>query len=192
MKIINKIGLFLSAFAPLFLLIFIKVLVEIINNNWTLNFLNVLMLIITASSIIFGGIILHKTVDQLKNDKFIKCKILSKQNSTDEHFLGYFSLFVLFAVSFEIEMYSMAIIFFVILALIGIVYIKNDMFYINPLLNIFGYSFYQIKCQDKNDQIVTVNAFFKGRLIVDKEYNLRVLYSNFIFLEDNSKKINFK
>ena len=130
----------------------------------------------------YGIFTLFFTIKKLKKSKGKIVKVISKQNTTDQHFLGYFSLFVLFAVSFEIEMYSMAFIFLVVLVLIGIVYIKNDMYFINPLLNVFGYSFYEIEYQE-NGNSVKANAFFKGRLEINKEYYLFDNFSNLFFLK---------
>lgn len=135
---------------------------------------------------IYGVLSLLNIVNQSKINTKKTIFIIKKKNKTDEHFLGYFSLFVLFAVSFEIEMYSMAIIFFVVLFLIGIVYIKNDMYYINPLLNIFGYSFYEITCSDGSRKYITY-AFYKGLLKENTKYLINDKYSNMIFIVDLKK-----
>ncbi|MBO7527397.1 MAG: hypothetical protein J6T74_05805 [Clostridia bacterium] len=111
-----------------------------------------------------------------------RIKIINKNNTTDQHFLGYFSLFVLFAVTFEIEMYSMAIIFFLVLIFIGVVYIKNDMYYINPLLSLLGYSLYQVKMAE-NDGFI-FNVFYKGALKDGGEYLMVDKYKNFVMLKN--------
>ncbi|MBE7082290.1 MAG: hypothetical protein E7378_01235 [Clostridiales bacterium] len=183
MKKIKSIGLFLSSFAPLFVLLILKILIEIINQNWSFNFLNCTLLVILISAMTFGIITLFKTVKSLKATKGQRVKVTTKQNLTDQHFLGYFSLFVLFAVSFEIEMYSMAIIFFVVMFMIGVVYIKNDMYYINPLLNIFGYSFYKVVYINSNNQEKQANVFFKGKLILNHNFELVDKYSNLFFIK---------
>lgn len=189
MKFFKQLGLFLSSFAPLFLLLILKIIIEIINANWSLNFLNTSLLIILAIALVFGLVELYLTIRQIKSFKGKKVLITKKENTTDQHFLGYFSLFVLFAVSFEIEMYSMAVIFFVVLSLVAIVYIKNDMYYINPVLNIFGYSFYKVDYLE-NDTTKTANIFFKGPLEVNKEYIMIDKFSNLFFVksEDKEKK----
>lgn len=182
MSKINRLGLFLSAFVPLFLLLILKEIIEIINENWSFNFLNSFLLILMLIFSLFGIFTLLSTIKKFNITKGKQVKVLVKQNTTDQHFLGYFSLFVLFAVSFEIEMYSMAFIFLVILILIGIVYIKNDMYFINPLLNIFGYSFYEIE-YEINGELKKSSAFFKGRLECDEYYVLCDNFSNLFFLK---------
>lgn len=94
----------------------------------------------------------------------MEIKVIQKKSITQQHFLGYFSLFVLFALTFELEKISMFVIFLLIIILIGIVYIKNDLFYINPFLNILGYNFYDVKYKDKNGKIKIDKFYFKGKL----------------------------
>lgn len=186
MSVLKKIGLFLSSFAPLFILIIVKELIEIINGNLTFNGLNTFLILFLLFLIVFGVcafVFTKKQIDESEKEEII---VVNKQNITDQHFLGYFSLFVLFAVSFEIEMYAMACVFFIVLAFVGIVYIKNDMYYINPLINIFGYSFYDIQFKDKSNNIKTKRVFYKGRLQIGNEYYLKKRYSNFAILADKN------
>lgn len=183
MKKIKQIGLFLSSFSPLFLLLLIKEIIEIINNNLSLNLLNSTLLIMLSIMFLCGVLTLVVLLNDIKNCYGKRVKVTSKQNTTDQHFLGYFSLFVLFAISFEIEMYSMACVFFLVLLMIAIVYIKNDMYFINPLLNMFGYSYYQIEYQDSTGKTTSSNAFFKGALVVGDKYILCTKYSSLFFLK---------
>lgn len=183
MKLWLKIGLYLSSFSPLFLLLLIKEIIEILNKNWTLNVLNSILLIILFSLFVYGvlsGFYLLKNIVQ-KNGERIKVK--SKTNLTDKNFLGYFSIFVLFAISFEIEMCSMAFIFFLIIFFIGVVYIKNDMYYINPFLHMIGYSYYSIDVE-QGGLIKTINAYCNKQLQIDEEYELYNTFSSLSFLSE--------
>lgn len=187
MEIIKRIGLFLSSFVPLFFLLIIKEVVEILNSNWTLNFLNTFFLIILGMMLIIGVVSL---LILLKDVNVCDCeyvKITSKTNTTDQHFLGYFSLFVLFAISFEIEMCSMALVFFIVLSMIGIVYIKNDMYFINPLLNILGYSFYDIEYTTNENKLKNAKAFYKGPIIINQNYYMCTKYSKLFFIKKSKK-----
>lgn len=185
MMLFKKICLFLSSFSPLFLLIVIKEIVEIVNGNWSLNFLNIFLLIVLFTLFCFGVVALFLLFKEVKTTGGKKCRIIEKKNITDQHFLGYFSLFVLFAVTFEIEMYSMALIFFIILIMIGIVYIRNDFYYINPLINLLGYSFYDVTLE-KEGKRICLRAFYRGKIDIGKEYIIIDKYNNFILLK--SKK----
>lgn len=178
----QKVFLYLSAFIPLYCLIIIKILVEIINNNLSFNFLNTTTLCLLLVLIVLGiiGIIFEnkKSIYTIK-----KIEIIKKKSITEQHFLGYFSLFVLFALTFELERYSMFIIFIMIIILIGIVYIKNDLFYINPLLNILGYNFYDIKFKDETGKVKTAKFFYKGQINLNtKIYIAKIGDKNFNYI----------
>lgn len=78
----------------------------------------------------------------------------------------------------------MFIVFMLIIILIGIVYIKNDLYYINPFLNILGYNFYDVtytikgETQENRDKI-----FFKGNLdIAHGPFKVKFKDNNFNFL----------
>lgn len=178
-----KIMLYVSAFVPMYVLLLIKMLIEIINNNLTFNFLNTFMVFFLIFLTFFGvfGVIL--TIYN-KNLKSTNIEIVDFKNSTDQHFLSYFSLFVLFALSFEIEKVCMAVVFILILILIGIVYIKNNLYYINPFLNILGYSFYDITIIDQNGQNSTIKIFYKGMPKLNNKYVIKTGVSNFIIMQN--------
>ncbi|MBQ4558472.1 MAG: hypothetical protein IJA61_03770 [Clostridia bacterium] len=157
--------LYISSFIPLYLLVVLKTIIEIINGNLTFNINNTILISAMMMLTLFGviGIVyLFKREDrQLK-----KVKIISTTNLTDIHFLGYFSLFVLFALTFDLSKVSMSIVYLIILLLIGIVYVRNNLFYINPLLNIIGYSFYEVEYIDSNGSVIKTKVYSKGKLSV--------------------------
>lgn len=184
MKKYQELGLFVSSFIPLYLLIMCKILLEIINGNLSFNTLNTAMLCFLLLLSIFGIIVLVDCLKKCKHNAKQTITIISKTNSTDQYFLGYFSLFVLFAISFEIEMMSMAFVFIFVLVFIGIVYIKNDLYYVNPLLNILGYSFYDIQYKTEDDeQIKQARVFFNGKLDIGREYRVNFKNPNFCFVK---------
>lgn len=168
MLILKKICLYLSAFIPLYILLIIKIAVQIINKNLSINILNTCLLSVLCLLIGLGilGLLLCTTTA-----KKTQIYITNSTNITEKHFLGYFSLFVLFALGYEIEYVYMAIIFALIIIFVGIVYIRNNLFYINPLLNILGFSFYKIDYKINNDSnIYTSTVFYFGKLDINNTY----------------------
>ncbi|MBQ0017508.1 MAG: hypothetical protein KBT30_02630 [Clostridiales bacterium] len=159
----KKIFLYLSAFVPLYFLVIVKILVDIILGNLHFNVLNTLTLILLCIAIGFGIFGAIKSVEhndtQTSQIQIKKCTAI-----TEKYFLGYFSLFVLFALTFELERVSMFIVFILVIILIGIVYIKNDLFYINPFLNILGYNFYDITYIDTTGKEASGKFLIKGEI----------------------------
>ena len=139
----TKIVLFISAFCPMYILFLVNLIVEIINGNLTFNITNTCVLIGLIVLTLIGTIGLLCII-KFGCTKYKKIKVISKKNITDQHFLNYFSLFVLLALTFDLSKICFVCVFVVILVFIGIVYIKNNIFYVNPLLNIWGYRCYYI------------------------------------------------
>ena len=188
MKVFFKnLLLYISAFVPMYVLVFVKLIVEILNNNLTFNVLNTLNFITLCLLIVSGiwGILWNV---KFSTDKSIEVQIISKKNITDEHFLGYFSLFVFFAIPLDLSLVSAYCVYVLVLIMIGIVYINNSLYYINPLLNILGYSFYDIEyIEQGTESKKKTKIFYKGDLDFEsKSCWIKVKNEHFSFI-DNSK-----
>ncbi len=184
----GKIILFISAFVPMFIVFLVTVIFEIINQNMRLNITNSLVLIVLSLLILIGVIGLIVIIN-CKNKNYTTIKLISKKNITDQHFLNYFSLFVLLALTFDFSKISYLIALIIILIFIAIVYIKNNIYYVNPLLNLLGYSFYDIVYEEKSER-KELRIFFKGELKVSgKAYRLYSTSKNLNFMvEEKSKR----
>ena len=183
----KNVLLYLSAFIPMYILIIVKQSIEMIVGNIKTNWLNFLVLGLLLFVIILGLVGLNLEIRHRK-EQTSKIKIVEKQNSTDQHFLGYFSLFVLFAISFDLSKISMLVIFIAIITMIGVVYVKNKLFYINPFLNILGFNFYDITYTVEGDSTKqTTKIFFKGDLILNRYYYVKIKDENFNFLDKKLK-----
>ena len=159
----RKIFVYISSYIPLYFLILVKELVEIANGNLTFNITNSIMLLINFLLIIIGtiGIIYTFKVEPYKKIMIVEARNLSCQN-----FFPYFPIFVLFALAFDLEHISMSVVYLFILAMVGIVYVKNDLFHVNPFLNIIGFSNYEIVIREgkttKKYHIFSINKINPG------------------------------
>lgn len=173
---------------PMYILIFIKLIVQIINDNLTFNVLNTLNFITLLLLIALGIVGLLWNIKYNK-DKSKEIVIIKKENITDQHFLGYFSLFVFFAIPLDLANMSNYCVYLVILILIGIVYINNSLYYINPLLNILGFNFYNITYHEVGDSEEKVaKIFYRGTLTLEnKTYYVKLKNTNFSFIDKNRK-----
>lgn len=174
--------LFISVFVPLYILIELNLIFELINDNLHFNILNTTLLIFLFILIVLGitgAMITLKT----KNRKPMRIKIITQTNITDQHFFGYFSLFVLFALSYDLSKISMTIVFLTILTFIGIVYIQNELYYINPFLNLIGYSFYKVSYIEENsNELKETNIFYRGKIELNQYYKVYQKKNNLSFL----------
>lgn len=181
MENVKNVFLYLSAFLPMYFLILLRQVLDLINHNLSFNVLNGLSIALLVILMICGWLglwlCIKKNVAPTK-----KVKIICAKNITDQHFLGYFSLFVLFALQLDIAFVSDFFLFIVITIFIGIVYIKNSLYYINPLLNLLGYSFYDIDCVSGQEKIKT-KIFYKGKLDLNKNFYVKIKNENFAFID---------
>ena len=68
--------------------------------------------------------------------------------------------------------------------MIGVVYVKNKLFYINPFLNILGFDFYEVKYKEKGQTEEKYRRiFYKGELVEGKEYCVKIKDDNFSFID---------
>ena len=180
--------LYISAFVPMYFLIFIKLIVEIINNNLSFNVLNTINFVTLLSLILLGFFGLYYNVYKSK-DETIEIMVLNSQNITDQHFLGYFSLFVFFALPLDLSLVSVFCVYVSVLILIGIVYISNSLYYINPLLNILGYKFYAIDYKVKGqEEVRKAKIFYKGKMMpINSSCFVKIKNDNFVFVDRRHK-----
>ena len=179
--------LFLSAFVPMFVLIFVKLVIDMINRNISFNVLNTLNFVTLILLIGLGIFGLIWNIHSKEGTREIT--IITRSNITDQHFLGYFSLFVLFALQLDLSLISGYCVFVLIMIFIGIVYIKNSLFYINPLLNILGFNFYDITYTIEGDkQSRQTKMFYKGDLKEGKPYYINIKNDNFTFIDKQVHK----
>ncbi len=187
-KFLKNLLLYISAFVPMYFLVLLKLIVEIMNGNLTFNALNTINFILLILLILSGVFGLIWNV-WLNHERAKEIVVLKKENITDKHFLGYFSLFVFFAIPLEFEKVSVFCVIFVILIFIGIVYINNSLYYINPLLNILGYNFYDITYKDKETgEERTAKIFYRGDIEENKTYMAKIKNIHFTFIEKNKNK----
>ncbi|MCL2540249.1 MAG: hypothetical protein FWE53_02300 [Firmicutes bacterium] len=183
MEILKDISLYFSAFIPMYFLIQVKFAVDMIFGNVEPSVLNFCVLAFLALLIACGVVGLLWNIVWNK-DKADEIKITDSKNITDQHFLGYFSIFILFALSFDLTKVSMFSVFVFIIIFVGIVYVKNKLFYINPFLNILGFNFYEITYtksgQEKQD---TAKLFYRGKLEVNQTVSVKLKNDHFSFVE---------
>ena len=172
----------------MYFLIWVKLVMELINDNLHFNVLNTIVFVALIVVIVLGLIGLKLEIFNQK-EKSQKVIIMEWNNITDRHFLGYFSLFVLFAITFDLSKVSMVVVFVLILCMIGVVYVKNKLFYINPFLNILGFNFYKISYKIENDeQVLQTHIFYRGNLKENKFYWVKIKDENFSFVDKTKMK----
>ena len=185
-QILKNVFLYFSAFVPMYVLIQVKFIVDLALGDVDSSVFTYCVLVFLLILVVLGIIGLLWNIKWNK-DESENVTLESSTNITDQHFLGYLSIFILFALSFDLTKISMFCIFLAILIFVGIVYVNNKLFYINPFLNILGFNFYEITyIKDDDTQSKTAKMFYRGDLqTADKRQRIKLKNDHFSFIERN-------
>lgn len=189
MRLLKDVLLYFSAFVPMYLLIQVKVIFDLIFDNLEVNWVAYSVLIFFAFLIVLGitGLLWNIKWDKGKSESIL---IKDCKNITDQHFLGNFSIFILFSLGFDLTRLGMLGVFSLILFFVGVVYVSNKLFYINPFLNLLGFNFYEITYEKAGEsEAKTAKMFYRGKLEVTNEYrDVKLKNDKFSFIDKNSTK----
>ncbi len=151
----KKVIMYLSAFLPMFWLILIKDYATILKDAIAgevpySDLLSVQLFIVLGIVLLITiiTIILISGNKNLSDDLVVATKVT---NRTAEYYLGYFSLFILELFAFSFTDIVDIIVMSILLLLLGIVYVKNGLFFINPTMNIFRSFIFEVEFSDGNN-----------------------------------------
>lgn len=151
---ITKWLMFITSYVPLYLLLIISNL-NIVKwsdwksiENWQKAFLDNLCfnLIMILLSII--SVIVLICVNCLKSNSHMECSEVEIKNSAGD-ILNYFITYLFPLLSMQIDNSTSILVNVVVFIIIGLLYVKSDLVYLNPMLILFHYDIVQI-----NDKIV--------------------------------------
>lgn len=155
----RKIGLFFLSLWLLFLLIIIitaEIPICITANcefiGWLVLAKNNIIPIFCLIALIVGLISFLDFRFQMKGTPELSFKITEVENIDYEH-LTFLTTYIIPLVCFQFESIRYIITFIVILFVIGLIYIRTDLFYANPTLAILGFRIYKISGEFRNGEI---------------------------------------
>lgn len=154
LRIWVKAALFLSSYIPLWIIFAGFIIIDPKYNFWTLapkdNLLvviafSVLIAVTLGSLAIVGFLIWHTKRGKAPRSIIIK----EKEEATSDYLLYVVSYMIPFVVQDFLDyprLYALA----VMMITIGILYIRANLFHVNPTLNAFGYMLYKVSDFDNN------------------------------------------
>lgn len=148
-NIITRTIMFISSYFPLYIIIIIlyfsKLLKGLIERNILIiifTFLLVLLIVLSAVSIIL-----------LKKGQGTREKLISNLENPDDTVLSYIMTYIIPLVTNGDNSNEVYIVNVILFVLIGYIYLRLNLIYLNPLWAIFGYLIYR----DSNREIVITN-----------------------------------
>lgn len=149
---LRKLVMYLSAFLPMFLIMWIKEVLFGIKNvlekpwkySWESIYLNP-YLIGEFIAFIFIGLMLYRFLKGNQRTSVYTITLKTVKNRSAEYYLAYYSLFILALIEFSLTDPIDLTVLLLLLTVLGIVYIKNNLFFINPTVNIFQSYIYEVE-----------------------------------------------
>lgn len=149
---IKKIIMYVSAFLPMLLIMWVKEILLYIKNildnpcryTWKSLYTNP-YLIVEASLLLFFLLVFVFLMRRNKKAGVYAIKVISVKNRSAEYYLAYYSLFILALIEFSLTDPIDIIVLVMLLLVLGVVYIKNELFFMNLTINIFQSYIYEIE-----------------------------------------------
>ena len=150
---------------------------QMLNQYMDIDFITFLLSIIFLLAGMFFTIVIlstHQRVGKATLGK--KITALEVKELTTDYYFTNFSLLVLTGLSIpSCNGWASSLIYFFILVTLGIVYIKKNAFYINPVLTLFNYNVFQ--CKAKENQKNYIIVIKSTRTSIPFLFNLKTTYT---------------
>lgn len=189
-KLIFKISLFNLSLTPLYLIFIIQYLdttaiMGILNYERFLVFIlellssNIkILFFIALIAVGFIGFLFF-----VKNNNYNRenAKKFEQIESKDFDHLTFLSTYVLPLITFNLKDTKSFLVLIFLISIIGAIYIKSNLYYLNPTLLLFGYKIYKAKDLQNNVVLISNKTLFSSHI------NSRYvdLGNNIYFLKDN-------
>lgn len=157
MKTWVKFFLLLNAWSPLFLIVLIKSFLPSSGAGRVL-FAMLSLLVVLSYAVLFLIITLNKSMQG------IPVKI-SKISSKNTGALIYVVIYLIPFVNFDLSRWNDAVSLALFLIVAAIIYVRADLKYVNPVLNILGYSIYEAESGRTAFTLISRRKIRNGELI---------------------------
>lgn len=193
---LRKLIMYISAFLPMFLIMWLKEIMlgirNVVEKPWKYSWDSIYLNPYLIGELVFLAIISIFFVGLLKRNKktgvytvFLK----TVKNRSAEYYLAYYSLFILALIEFSLTDPIDLVVLALLLLVLGIVYIKNDLFFMNPTINIFQSYIYEVE-YETNQATVTKLIISPVKLSEGNIIDIDISEFEFTFLRRKHEKRN--
>lgn len=156
---IRKVGLFFLSLWSLFvmlLIITVKIPVSFLKGDLSVDVLYLLssniIPLCSVLALFIGGYSYFNLEYQLKGTKELTFKITKIENINYEH-LTFLATYIIPLVCFQFENLRYVIVFVLLLIIIGLIYIRTDIFYTNPTLALLQFRIYKVTGDFRKEEV---------------------------------------
>lgn len=148
-SIITRTIMFISSYFPLYIIIIILYSSKLLKGLMEKNVLIIIFTILLVLLIVFSAV----SIILLKKGQGIREKVISNLENPDDTVLSYIMTYIIPLVTNGDNSNEVYIVNVILFVLIGYIYLRLNLIYLNPLWAIFGYLIYR----DSNRGIVITN-----------------------------------
>lgn len=182
--------MYLSVFLPLFVIMWLKevalIVLSIFNEKMNWKDLINIYLIAWFLIIIILVIFFIKLMTNNKKLTTYKIKVIKVKNRTAEYYLGYSSVFIVSLVGFSLMNVVDVFVLVLLLIALGVVYIKNDLYFINPTVNMFKSYIYEVEYKNK-DNLETKTIISNKKIKPDDTIDIELSQFEFTFMRNKDE-----
>ena len=102
-----------------------------------------------------------------------------------EH-LTFLATYIIPFLGFNFESIFRLIAYFMLFVIIGIIYVKTDMYFANPTLAVFGYKLYKVTLSDSENRYESITVLTKNNLEVGQNVSYQFISNSVCFV----RKVN--
>jgi divalent metal cation (Fe/Co/Zn/Cd) transporter len=132
-NVLTRLTLFLSSYAPLFVIIAMR--------GWHESRHFAIALIIVATVSVFILFAFLRTARRLTHSKATIASVISRDGDAMSYIVTYLLPFLAVKLNDPTDVLSLGI----VLSVIGLLYVNSNMIYTNPVLNIVGYHIFEVE-----------------------------------------------
>ena len=163
---------FINSFIPLWIVLLVQVIFFEPNFSQTQFYLatiTLLCFIIIPAVSVYSFI---RNTEKIKGS--LKAKITKNNDLTGEYAI-YLITYIIAFISVDFFTEKQIVMFGIIIAIFGIIYVRSHMFHINPFITILGFKFHRASTEVDND----VNILSRRTSLYDKEIRINKITEGF-------------
>lgn len=121
--------------------------------GWSLLLNQNIVPLVASGLVVAGGVFYWRFDYQLSGSKSIPVSVSSVSNLDYEH-LTFLTTYIIPLISFNLSSYRYLFALLTLLIVIGVIYIRTDMFYANPTLAVLGFRLYSARVNKRTGEVV--------------------------------------
>jgi hypothetical protein len=171
-----RFTLFLSAYSPLFALLVLRILLDNykVITEWNLFSVGISLIFIV---VLFSNFILYYLLRKSKKDDNYKHITIKHKENLNHVYLEYLVTYIIPFLNINYSNIKDIFLLFLLLMVVCFMYLKSNLIYVNPMINLFGYNLFKIDDPFQNEYMLLTK---QNKLLLDVSIKAVSIHENII------------